>query len=102
MIGHGFSEYQELTLEHLRVEDILHMGQWIHVYVSFKLDSIPQGLSDPSALVILNDEKEVVQMVVLDEGCDSEYKLTEVEQKQISTFLQEQKVLENLSCKDGF
>ncbi|MEW9669590.1 hypothetical protein [Ammoniphilus sp. 3BR4] len=93
MIGHDFSQYEELTLNHLRVQDMIRRGQWIHLYVQFELDTMPQGLSEPSALVILDDEKEIVQIIVQDEGCDCEYKFTEGEQKQITDFLQQQKIL---------
>lgn len=96
MIGHDFSHYEELTLKQLRVQDTLRRGPWIHLYVHFELDSMPPGLSEPSALVILDEDKKVVQMVVQDEGCDSEYKLTEGEQKQITDFLQEHKILDKV------
>lgn len=93
MIAHGFTQYQESRFRQLKVDDTVQMGQWIHVYASFQVDKLPEGLSDPSALIILNQEKEIVQMVVLDEGCDSEFKFTEGEQQQLTQFLREQGIV---------
>jgi hypothetical protein len=93
MIAHGFTQFQESIFKQLKVEDTVQMGQWIHVYVSFMVDTLPEGLSEPSALIILNQDKEIVQMVVQDEGCDSEFKFTEGEQHQLTEFLREQGIV---------
>ena len=37
---------------------------------------VPEGLFDPSILVICNQAGEIVQIVLHDEGCDSEFQFT--------------------------
>ncbi|WP_134698819.1 hypothetical protein [Ammoniphilus sp. YIM 78166] len=93
MISHGFTQFQESKFKQLKVDDKVQMGQWLHVYISFQVDTLPEGLSEPSALIILNQENDVVQMVVQDEGCDSEFKFTEGEQQQLTEFLREQGIV---------
>ncbi|MNR64771.1 hypothetical protein D3C85_1875280 [compost metagenome] len=48
---------------------------------------LPEGLMDPSILVICNIEGDIVQIVLHDEGCDSEFQFTYAEKEQIETYV---------------
>ncbi|NOU64999.1 hypothetical protein GC096_13260 [Paenibacillus sp. LMG 31461] len=65
-------------------------GQWRDVYLGIQLEEgeeLPEGLLDPSILVICNIEGEIVQIVLHDEGCDSEFQFTYAEKEQIEKYV---------------
>lgn len=91
MIKYGDTTVTDLTFVHMEAELELK-SQWIHVYLQFQLaegQSFPAGLTDPSALIVSTYEGTVIEYVVLDEGCDSEFQFTEHEKQQIATYIKE-------------
>jgi hypothetical protein len=75
---------------HLYVTEIERRGQWVDVYVSIHLEAgehLPDGLAAPSVLVICNLQGEIVQVVLHDEGCDSEFQFTLSEKAHIEAFV---------------
>ncbi|MDR6549746.1 hypothetical protein [Paenibacillus qinlingensis] len=65
-------------------------GQWQDVYLGIQLaegEDFPEGLIDPSILVICNTDGDIVQIVLHDEGCDSEFQFTFSEKAQIENYV---------------
>ncbi|PYI54486.1 hypothetical protein [Paenibacillus flagellatus] len=54
----------------------------------------PAELADPGALIICDSAGEPIQYVVLDEGCDSEYKFTENEKEQLRRYIETERLVE--------
>lgn len=66
-------------------------GQWRDIFLSMHKEAgeeFPIDLIDPSILVICNLEGGIVQIVLHDEGCDSEFQFTFSEKAQIEQFVQ--------------
>jgi hypothetical protein len=98
LIKYGSDEITELQFAqiHSMVET---RGQWIDVYLKLEPSSGSAGLDDIAdlgALVICNAFGEIIQFVVLEEGCDSEYQFTEGEKEQISRYVKELNVIERV------
>ncbi|WP_078554086.1 hypothetical protein [Bacillus alkalicellulosilyticus] len=88
MIDIEFEQYSELSLTDFRVTSEDEVGPWIHLTVSFTSHNLPEGIEEPQALVILNQDGEVLQIVLQEEGCDSpNFQFTETEKTQISQWL---------------
>jgi len=98
MIKYDGSHYKELKFASIRADADLRDGQWIDVYFDF-VASVPQDLPvelrQPSGWLICSSEGEVVQFVVLDEGCDSEYLFTEDEKNQVLEYIRQNHVLKS-------
>lgn len=65
-------------------------GQWRDIYLAIQLaegEELPEGLIAPSILVICNTDGEIVQIVLQDEGCDSEFQFTYAEKAQIEDYV---------------
>ncbi|WP_257349614.1 hypothetical protein [Pseudalkalibacillus decolorationis] len=93
MIQIGLGEYSHWVFSQINV-NLIEESHWRNVYISFELEkgSIPEGLSDPSILVVI-DEDTVMDIVLQNEGCDCEYKLTDLEKEQLTKLLTEKKLL---------
>jgi hypothetical protein len=88
-------KYGAEPMEHrftLKCTEIERRGQWVDVFLSMQLaesESLPNGLESPSILVICTVNGEIVQIVLQDEGCDSEFQFTYTEKEQVERFVHE-------------
>ncbi|MDF2718004.1 MAG: hypothetical protein K0R28_4929 [Paenibacillus sp.] len=68
---------------------------YIDIYL--KLDKSgaewPADLSEPGALIICRSDGEPIQYVVLDEGCDCEYRFTEREKELLKAYVQKEHLI---------
>ncbi|MBU8907644.1 hypothetical protein [Desertibacillus haloalkaliphilus] len=88
MIDLNFEKYTEMTLTDFQLKDSYDVQQWTHCIVRFMCDNMPEDIEDPEALVILNQENDVLQISLYEEGCDSpNYQFTDGEKKQITNWL---------------
>ncbi|WNB92995.1 hypothetical protein [Bacillus sp. NEB1478] len=90
MYQYGFMNYFEGQLE-FNHYDIAQVGPWYNVYLSFDITNIeilPEGISEPSALIVFDKDGEMQEIIAHDEGVDCEYKFTDQEKDQIVAFLQ--------------
>lgn len=74
----------------LRCLDVERRGQWVDVHLELRLgegERLPEGLVEPSVLVICVPEGEIVQIVLLDGGCDSEFQFTPPEEAFVREFV---------------
>jgi hypothetical protein len=93
LIDLNFERYSELTFTNLHLLNSYEVQQWIHCIVGFSAEEMPTDLKDPEALVILNKEKQILQVVLYEEGCDSpNYQFTDNEKQQITAWLSSQKI----------
>lgn len=89
MIKYGDETFTDLKFAGFtaRIEE---QPQWMNIYLDLKFPpgtALPDDLSDPSALVICAYDGKIIEYVVLDEGCDSEYRFTDAEKQQIAAFV---------------
>jgi hypothetical protein len=88
-------KYGAEPMEHrfdVSVENIERRGQWVDINLTIGLkegEHLPEGLDAPSVLVICNSEGEIVQVVLLSEGCDSEFQFTLSEKALIEAYVHE-------------
>ncbi|MCM3731260.1 hypothetical protein M3196_06245 [Fictibacillus nanhaiensis] len=90
MYKYGFMNYFEGKLNFTSY-DITQVGPWINVYISFQIDNVeilPEGINDPSALAVFDKDGELQEIIAHDEGVDCEYKFTDKEKEQITSYLQ--------------
>ncbi|MCM3718744.1 hypothetical protein [Fictibacillus phosphorivorans] len=90
MFKYGFTNYFEGILNFTGYE-INKVGPWLNVYLSFEIENVeilPEGLNEPSALVVYDHEGELQDIIAQDEGVDCEYKFTDKEKEQIQTYLE--------------
>lgn len=86
-------KYGAEPVEHrftLRCVEIERRAQWVDIFLSLQLASgekLPPGLESPSLLVICTPQGDIVQIVLQDEGCDSEFQFTYTEKEQIERFI---------------
>ncbi|MBP1995277.1 hypothetical protein [Paenibacillus eucommiae] len=89
-------KYGADPIEHkfiLHCTEIEHRGQWVDVFLSLQLaadEKLPEGLLSPSVLVICSQDGNIVQTVLHDEGCDSEFQFTYTEKEKVERFIQDQ------------
>ncbi|WP_244163195.1 hypothetical protein [Paenibacillus pectinilyticus] len=94
MMKYG-AEHEEhrFSLSFLEAES---RGQWRDIFLGIHLaegEKLPEGLEAPSILVICNTDGDIIQIVLHDEGCDSEFQFTYAEKAQIEAYVGE---LENV------
>lgn len=90
MYQYGFMNYFEGHLE-FHHYDVAQVGPWFNVYLSFSISNIeilPEGLSEPSALIVFDKDGEMQEIIAHDEGVDCEYKFTDKEKEQIIAYLE--------------
>jgi hypothetical protein len=86
-------KYGADPIEHkftLKYSEIERRGQWIDIFLSMQLaegESLPEGLEAPGLLVICSQNRDIVQIVLQDEGCDSEFQFTFTEKEKIEQFV---------------
>ena len=87
-------KYGAEPVEHrftLSFKEMEPRGQWQDIYLGIHMEngeSFPEDLLAPSVLVICNQEGDIVQIVLQDEGCDCEYQFTLTEKAKIESFVQ--------------
>ncbi|WP_026672175.1 hypothetical protein [Alkalihalobacterium bogoriense] len=87
MIDFQFEQYSEVVFTDFSLVDNYDVYPWSHYVVSFTSDKLPMSMEDPTALLIVNKEKDVLQIVLQEEGCDSpNFQFTELEKQQITTW----------------
>jgi hypothetical protein len=89
MYKYGFVNYFEGKL-HFIGHDTAQVGPWMNVYISFEIENVeilPEGLNEPSAMAVFDKDGELQEIIALDEGVDCEYKFTDKEKEQISSYL---------------
>ncbi|MFC7372389.1 hypothetical protein ACFQPF_11955 [Fictibacillus iocasae] len=62
----------------------------MNVYLTFEVEPIeklPSDLQEPSGLAVYDGDGERKEIIVLNEGTDSEYKFTDLEKEQLSLYL---------------
>ncbi len=93
MIQYGLGDYSHWVFSNVYV-DVLEEDRWKNLHLSFELEKgeIPEGLTDPSLLVVMDGDT-VMEIVLLNEGCDSEYKLTDLEKEQLIGLLRDKKLI---------
>jgi hypothetical protein len=88
-------KYGAEPMEHrftLRCMEIERRGQWFDILLSLHLAEAgtpPLGLESPGVLVICSPNGDIIQIVLQDEGCDSEFQFTYTEKEQIERFVAE-------------
>ncbi|MBU9712679.1 hypothetical protein [Evansella tamaricis] len=91
MIDINAESYAEITLTNFRLKERLKVQQWIHCFITFSSEMLPQDIIDPEILVILNQDKQPLQIILQEEGCDSpNFQLTESEKSQVTEWLSQQ------------
>ena len=91
MININAQQYTETPLTNLHIKETYPLQQWIHTIVEFSSPKMPDDIIEPEILVILNQQNEVLQIILHEEGCDSpNYQLTDHEKEQITTWLSKQ------------
>jgi hypothetical protein len=76
----------------MQCTEIERRGQWIDIFIALQMDegeTLPEGLDFPSLLIICSSQGEIVQIVLHDEGCDSEFQFTFTEKEKIERFFTE-------------
>ncbi|MFF2155492.1 hypothetical protein ACFVVQ_09285 [Paenibacillus chitinolyticus] len=76
----------------LACTEVERRGQWLDIHLALhpeEGETLPEELQDPSVYVICNLEGTIVQIILLDEGCDCEYQFTPGEKEKIARFLEE-------------
>jgi hypothetical protein len=94
MIAYGATDYVEWVFSKL-FATVESRDPWIDINIAFELEGerkLPEDLLHPSALVICNETGYIVQIVMLNEGCDSEYQFTEAEKQQLASFVHEKEL----------
>jgi hypothetical protein len=88
-------KYGAEPIEHrftLHCTEIERRGQWLDILLSLQLaegETLPLGLESPGVLVICSPHGDIIQIVLQDEGCDSEFQFTYTEKEQIEHFVSE-------------
>ena len=69
---------------------------YIDIYLKLERqgEGWPDDLAEPGALVICRTGGEPIQYVVLDEGCDCEYRFTEQEKEQLKRYIRDHRLWE--------
>ncbi|WP_100372935.1 hypothetical protein [Bacillus sp. FJAT-45037] len=84
MIDLTFERYTETTFTTLKLVETYSLQNWDHHILSFGGEGIPNDLIDPEALLITNQDGDVLQVILREEGCDSPlFQFTETEKEQL-------------------
>lgn len=71
-------------------------GRLVDVYVRLEAPEgaeWPADLTEPGALIVYGADGEPIDYVVLDEGCDCEYRFTEREKEQLKQYVERERLL---------
>lgn len=91
MIDLLFNQFSECTFCSIRERKRSRKGQWTNLELEFKIESKLTIFTqlNVSALLILNKQYEILQIIVVEEGNISErYQFTQNEKKQLQNFYQ--------------
>ncbi|MEF3303882.1 hypothetical protein [Paenibacillus sp. GYB003] len=71
-------------------------GSFIDVYLKLRRNGAewPDDLPEPGALVICRTDGEPIDYVALNEGCDCEYRFTELEKEQLKRYVRRERLAE--------
>ncbi|MDV2683743.1 hypothetical protein RYX56_05055 [Alkalihalophilus lindianensis] len=90
MIDLTFEKYTEAKFTDLKLVETYELQLWMHHVVAFEGENIPSDLVDPEALLITNQDGEVLQVILREEGCDSPlFQFTENEKEQLKEWFNE-------------
>jgi hypothetical protein len=90
MIRYGDEMWSELRFTGFEYEVERRDGQWVDVLLKVETAEgtpLPDDLIAFEIIAICTHVGHPIQLVTQDEGCDSEYQLTESEQEQINAFI---------------
>ncbi|ANE47788.1 hypothetical protein SY83_17540 [Paenibacillus swuensis] len=90
MMKYDSDYYSEIQFINMKAEvEFREDGQWIDIFIGFEVapnTPLSDEMKELSALLICNAAGHIVQWVVLDAGCDSEYQFTPDEKAQLTAF----------------
>lgn len=95
MIRYGDESWTELRFTGFEYKAEKRDGQWVDVTLTVEVSDetpLPPDLTDFAILAVCTHRGDPIQLVTLDEGCDSEYQLTDGEKTQINAFVQTDEV----------
>ncbi|WP_373230980.1 hypothetical protein [Cohnella sp.] len=96
MIRYSDELWAELKFTNIRYEVERRDQQWIDVVLRVETAEetpLPMDIIDFSIVAICTHQGHPIQLVTLEEGCDSEYQLTAEEKEQINGFIRSEEVL---------
>lgn len=96
MIRYGDEMWTELKFTDFQYEVERRDNQWVDVMLKVETAEetpLPLDLIEFSIVAVCTHEGHPIQLVTMDEGCDSEYQLTEWEKDQIEAFIRTDEVL---------
>ncbi len=97
MIKYDFEQYCEWKFTKIVTDDVAPRGQWLDINLSFELEegtTLQPDLQFPSATIICTSHGDIVQILLLNEGCDSEYRFTDLEKEQLIHHVQTNEIIE--------
>ncbi|MFC5531942.1 hypothetical protein [Cohnella yongneupensis] len=99
MIKYGDETWTDLIFEKFDYTAERRDAQWVDVELrveTAELTPLPTDVIDYSILAICTHRGDPIQLVVMEEGCDSEYQLTAGEKEQIEAFIRQAGVQANI------
>lgn len=96
MIRYGDEMWTELKFTDFQYKVERRDNQWVDVLLKVETAEetpLPLDLIEFSIVAVCTHEGHPIQLVTMDEGCDSEYQLTEWEKDQIEAFIRTDEVL---------
>jgi hypothetical protein len=104
MIRYGDELWTELKFAHIQYEVERRDNQWVDVTLKVETTDetpLPLDLIDFTIMAICTHQGHPIQLVTMDEGCDSEYQLTEWEKEQIHAFIRTDEVQKAIILSAG-
>lgn len=95
MIRYSDESWAELKFESFRYEVEKRDEQWIDVILHVETAEetpLPSDVIDFTIVAICTHQGHPIQLVTMEEGCDSEYQLTAEEKDQINAFIRSEEV----------
>ncbi|OXS60982.1 hypothetical protein B1A99_05480 [Cohnella sp. CIP 111063] len=95
MIRYGDEQWSELRFTGFQYRAERRDGQWVDVALlpeTADETPLPEELTDFQIIAVCTHDGHPIQLVTQDDGCDSEYQLTEWEQEQINAFIRTDEV----------
>ncbi len=97
MIRYGDEQWTELRFAKFDYKADRRDTQWVDVELKVETSEetpLPTDVIDFSILAVCTHSGHPIQLVAMEEGCDSEYQLTESEKEQIEAFVRSTEVQE--------
>lgn len=92
MIRYGNEQWTELQFVKFDYAAERRDSQWVDVELKVETSEqtpLPTDVIDFSIMAICTHRGDPIQLAAMEEGCDSEYQLTEGEKEQIAAFVRE-------------